>query len=215
MRTAMAVAALLLFTACEDGLETRTFRLQHMQADEAMMMIEPYVPGGAENLRMTQQPASLTVTAPEIRLEQIAEVLAAYDRPQPNVRLRFQIIEANGFTGSDPAIADVEEALRGLFRFQGYRLVSEVAVQARAPGRVRQQVAAEENGSFTITAIVDRVTRGEEGGAVELTVSLASFGDAVIETSLTVPGGQTVVVGSARARPDGNTIILVVRPEIQ
>lgn len=214
MRTVMVAAAVLMLVGCDDGFDTRTFELQHMSPDDAIGMIEPYVPGGTENIRGTRQPATLTITAPAVRLEQIEQVLAAYDRPA-NVQLRFQIIEADGFTSSDAAIADVEQALRDLFRFQGYRLVAEVVAQARAPGRLQQRVVADEDRPFTITAGIERVVRREDGGAVELSVELAMFNSTLLATSLIVPSGQTVVVGSARAQADGNTIILVVRPLIE
>src|SRR5256886_8817065 len=41
-------------------------------------------------------------------------VLAEYDRPRPFVRLTFHLIEADGATTTDPAIRDVEAALRHL-----------------------------------------------------------------------------------------------------
>ena len=76
-------------------------------------------------------------------------------------------------------------------------------------------MVADEDRPFTITAGIDRVVRREDGGAVELSVELAMFNSTLLATSLIVPSGQTVVVGSARAQADGNTIILVVRPLIE
>lgn len=203
----------LLLVACEGGTETRTFALQYLHPDEAHSMIEPYVPGGGENMRITRQPASLTITAPEVRLEQIAGVLGEYDRARPDVRLRFQIIEADGFTEADAAIADVEQALRELFRFSGYRLIGEAVVQAKAPGHVEQNLG--DTLGYSITAALHRVVSADNAHAVELSVDLRAAGHGtLISTSLTVPSGQTVVVGSARAGTDSGTVILVVRPVI-
>jgi hypothetical protein len=220
MRRAMTVALVALLVACNGGRETRTFELQHMDPDEAHLMLEPYVPGGGDNMRLTREPAALTITAPKVRLEQVAQVLQTYDRARPDVQLRFQLIEADGFTDSDPGIADVQQALEQLFRFRGYRLVAEAVAQAKAPGTLRQRMAGNEGRTYYIAAVLERVISTEAGSAVELTIELGGEGGDMrggnlLATSLTVPAGQTVVVGSARAQADGNTLILVVRPQIR
>lgn len=213
---------LMLLAACDGGVETRTFALQYMEPEQALAMIGPYVPDAENNMRVTRQPSSLTVTAPAVRLEQIAEVLATNDRVQPDVQLRFQIIEADGFTETDPAIADVQQALQELFRFSGYRLVAEAVVRSKAPGNVEQRIVARDDHVYTLRADLGRVLMAESGRAVELAVHLryersadgARQEGSLIYTSLTVPSGQTVVIGSARAQAGANTLILVVRPVI-
>ena len=40
------------------------------------------------------------------------------------VRFRFHLVQADGFTEQDPEIADVVNELKKLFNFRGYRLVS-------------------------------------------------------------------------------------------
>lgn len=220
---ALVLPTLLVFpAACDDGLETRTFTLQYMEPEQAQAMIEPYVRDAEGSLRVTKQPPSLTVTAPGLRLEQIAEVLAANDRVQPDVQLRFQVIEADGFTEADPAIADVQQALQELFRFSGYRLVAEAVVRSKAPGYVQQRIVARDDQVYTLTAELERVLMAESGRAVELNVDLRyergaggqTMAGSLITTSLTLPSGQTVVIGSARAQAGANTLILVVRPVI-
>lgn len=215
MRTLMMAAAMLLLAGCDSGPETRTFPLEYLQPDVAFEMIEPYVPGGAENMRLTERPAALTITAPGVRLEQVAQVLETYDRGRPDVQMRFQIIEADGFTGTDPAIADVQAALQDLFRFNGYRLLAEAIARAQAPGYLEQRLAAGER-VFTISANLQRVIGSDADRAVDLEITLRDASEGgLISTVMTVPSGQTVVVGSARARSGDNTLILVVRPEIQ
>lgn len=215
MRTLIVATAIVLVGGCDSGPQTRTFPLAYMEPDVAFEMIEPYVPGGAENIRMTERPAALTITAPDVRLEQIAQVLDTYDRGRPDVQMRFQIIEADGFSEIDPAIADVQSALQDLFRFSGYRLLAEGVARAQAPGYVEQQLAAGDR-QFSISARLDRVIGSGAERAVDLNITLREMAEGgLISTVMTVPSGQTVVVGSARARSDGNTLILVVRPEIQ
>jgi hypothetical protein len=56
--------------------------------------------------------------------------------------------------------------------------------------------------SVRLGVILYRTRSGMPGSTTQL-----------IQTALTVPVGQTVVVGSARTSPDVPTVILVVRPE--
>ncbi|MEX1181732.1 MAG: hypothetical protein WEF86_00750 [Gemmatimonadota bacterium] len=214
MRTLMLATTTFLLLGCERGTETRTFALQYLDPEAAQAMIEPYVPAAGTNLRHTTEPASLTITAPEVRLDQITQVLQTHDRPLPNVRLRFQVIEADGFAETDAAISDVEQALRELFRFAGYRLIDEAVVQAKASSHVETQLGSGED-EYEIMAGLEGVVTGDNGKAVELWVTLSSSRGQVLATSLTVPSGQTVVVGSARSQADGRTVILVVRPVIE
>lgn len=214
MRTLLLATVTLLLFGCDRGRETRTFALRYLDATNASQMIGPYVPNAETNMRATTDPPSLTITAPEVRLEQIAQVLGTHDQPRPDVRLRFQLIEADGFTTAEPAIADVEQALRELFRFTGYRLVGESVVQAKAWSSVSSQLGSGE-AEYGIGAEVQRVVSASNGNAVELAVYLEGQGGPLLRTSLTVPSGQTVVVGSARAQANGNTLILVVRPLIE
>ena len=141
----------------------------------------------------------------------------ALEAQEPAVLLRFQIIEADGFTETDPAIADVREVLAELFRFRGYRLAAEAVVRAGS-GRFRQRVAGTEGRTFSITGHAS--ARGTDSrtatqvmlGELTLWVSDSS---PVLETAVTVPVGQTVVLGTARPRADQPVLILVVRPEVR
>ena len=220
LRHVAPVALIVVFAACSDDTDTRTFSLEHLEPGTAMQMIEPYVPRGLSNISVTHRDSgattsTITVTAPPVRLEQISDLLDQYDR-ELDVQLRFQIIEADGFTGTDPAIADVQQALGELFRFRGYRLSAEALVQARARGFVQQRTVGADGTAYLINATVDRVMVGDSGTAAALSVELVSEeGGTLLQTSLTVPSGQTVVVGSARARTGANTVILVVRPLVQ
>lgn len=132
--------------------------------------------------------------------------------------LRFQIIEADGFTETDPAIADVREALADLFRFRGYRLAAEAVIRVNG-GEFRQDLAMPDGGVYHINADHVALIRGDgpEAGNVQIRELGLWVGNSqqVLRTSLTVPVGQTVVVGSARPTNDGPTLILVVRTQLR
>ncbi|MGH7502745.1 MAG: hypothetical protein ACREL7_13440 [Longimicrobiales bacterium] len=137
-----------------------------------------------------------------------------------SVLLRFQIIQADGFTETDPAIADVSEVLRELFRFRGYRLAAESVVRVMSGAKFLQKTSDHEGVEYVIQG--DAMMHGDgRSDSVRLGVELwrerpqagGPTSVQLIQTSLTVPIGQTVVVGSARTSPDVPTTILVVRPE--
>ena len=189
------------------GTETVTYDLKQLSPNDAMMLIENYVPGGAKNVKGTEVPRAVTVTAPRSRLDQVEQLLKKYDRPSKNSQLTFQIIEANGFTDKDPAIADVEAAIRQLFKFKGYRLLASTLVIAHAPGTFSQAIDKD----FVIQGTIT-----DAGGAEAVHLDLKLFKMfPMIETSVMVPTGQAVVVGATQAREGQPALILVVRNDMK
>jgi len=217
-----AVAACLMLPALGVGLcegsrglvETRTFDLQYLEPGEAMQMVAPYVyteREGAPGL-VTGFTGGITVRETPEALDRIAEVLERYDRAKPGVRLRFQLIEANGFTDPDDRIAEVRGVLEELFRFEGYRLVTEAQMALVEGTSTAQSVQAGERG-FRIRGEVRQVRGSGDRGSILLAVSLwPDTGSPQIETIMVVPVGQTIVLGSTQARGQP-TMILTVRPE--
>ncbi len=221
------VIAVAVFTAvasiaaCSDApqLETRTFELMYLDDDVASELIAPYVyfdrDGG--NGAMTVTEGKLTIRETPDNLARIEGVLALFDEPKPGVRLTFQLIEADGFTSQDPAIGEVENALRDVFRFEGYRLVGEAMVNGIEGSWLRQDIPSDGGVVFHLQTGIANVRTDSEGGSVELQVELQAWGDALLATSLRVRAGQTAVLGSAALRTgetEGRTLILAVRPEL-
>ncbi len=223
MRTTIPAIALIpvligaLAYACDSGpgLDTRTFEVQNIDPGEALAMVRPYVyeERAAAPGEVTAFQGGITVRETPENLDRIAEVLRRYDHPKPGVRLHFQIIEADGFEGEDARIADVRDALDELFRFKGYRLVTEAQIAAME-GTSSSQQFAEGDRDFQLRAEVTEVRGSDEHGSVRVSVSLiADDGrSGYVETSLAVPVGQTVVLGSSKPR-NAPTLILTVRPE--
>jgi type II secretory pathway component GspD/PulD (secretin) len=206
-RLVLLTMALTLLASCDNsGTETRTFALKQIAPKEALGLVEGYVPGGTANIRATEMPRALTVTAPRSRLDQITQVLATYDKAAPNAQLTFQIIEADGFTQKDPAIADVEAAVREVFKFTGYRLLAEGMVIAHPPGAFRQVIGKD--------YVIEGGIEAEGTDAVRLQLELYKMFP-ILKTSVVVPYGETVVVGSSPAGPGTNAIILVVRNKMK
>lgn len=239
-RALLLVCAALMGCDARDGTETRTIRLSYMSPDQALELIEPYV-GSLENIRRTTSPAALTITAPAARIDQIEELLDRFDVPAPGVQLRFQLIEADGFTQADSSIADVEAALRELFRFRGYRLIAEAFAAGSSRTSTSHALIGPRNTPLQLAVDIGQVMMGRSSQdsaasaaatargpgnpndvsatavqrTVELRVSLLAGGELVLQSAVTVPHGQTVVLGTARPFADMGALILVVRPEIQ
>ena len=68
---------------------------------------------------------------------------------------------------------------------------------------------------FSINAYITDVRNAGDSGVVSLVVELVEGGvDNILQTSVNVRAGQTIVLGSTQPHPDGETLILTVRPEI-
>lgn len=216
MRLPLMLLTCLAFTACSD-VESRTVEPRYLKPEALLAMLRQPENDIGQSVTLMMASGSPVITV-EGKTDEVASVLALirrYDRPAPVVRFRFQLVEADGFSTRDPAIADVEAALREVFRFRGYRLVAESVAQGEAPGFIRQQIATLDGEPVRIIANLTRVVTDGDAPAVSFEVDLALGSGSLLTTTVTLPIGKTAVVGSAQARADGNTLILVVRPEIQ
>jgi hypothetical protein len=210
--TAVALS-LAVLGGCDTGarLETRTFRLNHMRSYEAQTLIDPYVYGDREGHPGAVSVIEGAITVRETRdnLEQIERVLSDFDQPRADIRLYFQLIEADGFTDSDPRIAAVEEELRSLFQFRGYRLAGEATLTATDMTEIGQLLGASD-GLYRISGSVYRlgpdVTRLEG-------ISLSGRDGTRLETTVNIRSGQTIVLGSSPTGGSTATLLLTVRAE--
>ena len=216
-----AIVVGLLAAACGPGpdLDTRTFEVQYLAPHQVSQLIAPYIFHDREGSpgMMSTTDGAVTVRETPDNLEKIARVLEDYDRPEPTVTLHFQIIEADGTQETDPAIAEVERELRRLFRFEGYALLEEAQVTAIKGTGTRQWLGdAGSFAGFSIHTGVTEVRQGAETATVTLDVGLSASGTSgnILETSVTIPAGHSVVLGTARALGYDGALILVVRAEV-
>lgn len=210
----MFLGALLLGCDGTPDLDVRTFNLQHRSGYEAAELISPYVYTDRERApgTMSALPNAISVRETPDNLEKIARVLEEFDTAISPARLRFQLIEADSFQEDDPAIADVVAELRSLFRFQGYRLLGEAVVTLASQEMSEQAVeqrflGPEEN--FRVEARI-RMERSDMVRLQPVLLYLEDLGDYLLETSVTVAQGQTVIIGGASAREGGRSFILTV-----
>lgn len=204
----------------------RTFKLVHLGPEDAAKLVAPYVhpvygagvfeAGGIRAITVRETPQMLT---------RIESLLKEHDRAPTTIVLRFQLIAAESTQTRDPAISVVESQLRGLFRFPGYRLLSEATAMAGMYEEFKLLIPAGEE-RLELKGHVGSVNVGEGDPSVHLRVSLerpvpvvdATSGGVMagglLGTGLTIPLGQTVVMGSTTPGGKIMALILVVRPEI-
>jgi len=210
---------------CEQGprVEGRTFQLEHLPPHEAEALIVPYVyqdrPGAGG--MWSAAPGAITVRETPDNLDRIARVLAEADVPRPDVRLHFQLIEADGFTEVDPRIADVTDELRRVFQFRGYRLASEAVLVTSTESEITQSLAVPADmrrgrlyERLDLMGSVHRIS----GSAVRLEeIRLIGYPGAtqVLQTTVNVRPGQTIVLGSSPSpgSDSGGALLLTVRAE--
>ena len=217
----MTAVLVLSIAACSGPqLETQTFELAFLDAQTAASLIEPYVyfdrEGTPGTISTAGDMASHLITVRETRdnLDKIQRVLSEYDKPAPMVQLHFQLIEANGAVTSDPAIEDVESALRRLFKFEGYRLLADAMLGGVEGSEVMQGMGGGDR-DFQIQAQIRDVRGSDNGGTVRFEVRLVdAYMGTIFETTANVRAGQTMVLGSTRPSPQRETLILAVRPEV-
>jgi len=217
LRTALLLAlGTSLLVGCDrtPELDVRTFNLEHRSGYEAAELVDPYIYGDREGApgSLSALPNAISVRETSDNLDKIARVLAEFDQPIPAVRLRFQLIEADSFQDEDPAIAEVVQELRSLFRFDGYRLLGEALVTL-AGGSMETQEFMQRFLGTEETFEIHAATRMDRPGTVRLNPVRLIGNDILLETSVNVSQGQTVVIGGAKARMGGRSFILTVRAE--
>jgi hypothetical protein len=204
---------LILAAACNDqgrDMEVRTFELHRLKTDEAVEILTPYIREGGY---LNGRGRLISVREKEDRLKVIEDLLRKYDGigEAMDLVLDVQVIEANGFTTRDTAIAAIEQTLRETFRYRGYRLAGEARIQAREGTGFRRTIGA----GYTLQGELDRLRSPSNTQVmrVPIVVSLtkpAAAQGGMVELSGTVTAsiGKPTVLGQSTGN---GAVILVIR----
>jgi hypothetical protein len=154
-------------------------------------------------------------------------VLSRYDRDPANVTLNFQLIAADNGSTRDPAVAGLDSLFRGVLKFSGYRLLGTSIANASERGHVSQSLPTDRE-TFTLTVDVNDLRIDASNASVHLDVELwrgmtavpasarQGMSPKILSTGVTVPMGQTVVLGTTAASDSvgQRALILTVRPQL-
>ena len=206
MKRWVLVAALLI-AACDKkaGMETRTFELGRLKNDEAIALLTPYIREGGY---LSGKNNLITVREKADRLTLIDDLLKKYDGggEAADIVMQIQVIEADGFTQRDSAIADVEQTLREMFKYQGYRLAGETLVRSR-----EESIFEQNTGRFRIAGRTQRLRIAGKEQRIPISIELDGEAGTHLSSTVTATIGKPVVLGQSTAK---GAIILVIRPTI-
>ena len=214
---ALAIAVLVVPLAAWQVVQlTRpdlhSFSVRHLSGAEAGDIIAGHVPAGAVE-GWTERAVFVRVSDHDATT--VAELLRREDVPKPQVALRFQVVEADGFTQTDTSIARIEGVLRNLFRFRGYRVVADAYLTTKEKSEASQTIIGADGVRYSIGVGVGEVLRREGKASAEIRSSLAVATEPILSTTVNVPDGQVVVLGTARPDAQRGALILVVTPAIR
>jgi hypothetical protein len=204
----------------------KTVPLHRLSSAEAVKLLSPYVqtPGGGV-YDVSPSVRAVTIRETAKTFAEMMVVLGQYDRDPATVTLTFQLISAENGTVRDPAVAGLDSLLRGVLKFSGYRLLSSSIANASDRGIVSQTLAGDGE-TLTLSVVVSDLRVEGSEASVHLNVDLshgmspinATGGRVltphIIGTGVTVPIGQTVVLGTASSDGGQKALILTVRPQL-
>jgi hypothetical protein len=202
----------------------QTFNLRWISSMDAANLVSPYVQGpGIGAFSAGPNMHAITVRGTKANLATVDSILRQNDRQPATFVLRFQLIAGlDSAATRDPAIADVDAALRGLFRFNGYKLLAQGSVSVSDNSRFVLTMGSGRD-RYQVDGTAHSVPATKGAGSAELNVGLARDlgaipatmnANQVFSTGLSVTLGQTVVLGSAAGSSPGQALILTVHTEL-
>lgn len=205
------------------GMEVRQYTLQVLNSSEAVSLLAPFVPFGDGGGVYRASPTVISVIGTRRTLAVADSVLRSYDHAPATLVLRFMLIAATDSAVLDPLIGEVDVELRRLLKFNGYRRLAEATSVVAETERFTSTMSAADRTEFTVDGSVKNVRDGRVGIAISLRsgtkgmmmgVPTSPDTRQLLSTSLTVPLGQTVVLGTAAGENGVAALILTVRPEL-
>ena len=200
----------------------KTVPLHHLSSIEAVKLLSPYAQtAGGGVFEVSPNVRAVTIReVPKIFAEMMT-VLGQYDRDPASVTLNFQLIAAENSNTRDPGVAGLDSLLRGVLKYTGYRLLTTSVASASEGGIVTQTLSADGE-TFSLEVHVTDMRVDGNDASVHLSVHLMRNGvpskaqpaSQVLSTGVTVPVGQTVVLGTSATDVGQRALILTVRPQL-
>jgi len=201
-----------------DGLTSRVFNLKYRGADDAYILVSPYLsPQGS--IRSQPHQRTLTVVdTPEV-VRHIETLIAGFDLPPRTVEVAVQLILASVDKASQapapPPIRGVIERLGALnTRWSDYQLVGDARVLGTEGERSTLRVGDDYRVDFRIDPIDEgsRVIRFKpfELAKRELTVEGNERYSPVLNTVLNLRDAQLFIVGASKMERSNRALFMTI-----
>jgi hypothetical protein len=207
----------------ETPLTARAFTIRYKGVDEVYLLISPYL---SQRGSIQAQPhrRTLTVTDAPQNLDQIADLIRAYDVPPRAVEVAVQLIMAQAAAGSPapapPPIKGVIDKLNALStRWNDYRLVG----NARVLGTEGEHSSLRVGDDYRVQFRIDRVM--EESRVIrfkpfalerrELSVEGNERYSPVLDTVLSLRDSQLFIVGASRMERSNRALFMTITASLQ
>ena len=206
-------------TAAADGLVTRVLNLKYRGADDAYILVSPYLsPRGS--IRSQPHQRTLTVVdTPEV-VRQVEMLIAGFDLPPRVVEVAVQLILASAEQAAEtpappPPLRGVIERLNALnTRWSDYRLVGDARVLGTEGERSTLQVGDDYRVDFQIDPIDEgsRVIRFKpfELARRDPTVETRDRYTPVLNTVLNLRDSQLFIVGASKMERSNRALFMTI-----
>ena len=202
----------------DPGLATRIFTLRYKTADEAYLLISPWLsPRGS--IRSQPHQKTLTVIDTPATVQRMADLIAGFDLPPRVVEVAVQLILASAESGSaippPPPIRGVIEKLNALnTRWSEYRLVGDARVLGTEGERSTMRVGDDYKVDFRIDQVVEenRVIRFKpfELSRRELAAEGAERYAPIVTTVLNLRDAQLFIVGASKMERSNRALFMTI-----
>ncbi len=222
----LTVIIMILLVSAVSGLAqeadgqvvVQTFKFKFKTAERAAAMISSLI--SSEGSVSIQPGANvLVVTDKAANMEQIASAIESYDVASREFKLQIRLVAAGRVTGRAPEVPDdlkeIAGKLSGVLRFNSFEQLGALDVRSREGDAVRSNIDTDYHADFVIG----------EFDPVSETIQLSNFKlsryetaddtqkktrNDLLETTLNLKIGQTVVLGASRLPDSQRALMLIV-----
>jgi hypothetical protein len=222
-RLMLIIVILLLATGSGLAQETdgkvvvQTFKLKFKSAERAASVISSLVSSEGS---VSIQPGSnvVIVTDRAGNLEKIESIIADYDMPSRELELEIRLVGAGRVAGKPPEVPagleDIAGKLSGVLRFNSFEKLGALELTGREGDSIRRDIDSVYHAEFVVG----------EFDPVSETIQLSGFKlsryettpesdkrsrNEILETTLNLKIGQTVILGASRL-PDSNRALMLI-----
>jgi hypothetical protein len=223
MKRAILITLIVLVAAVSglaqetDGkVVVQTFKFKFKSAERAATIVSSLISSEGS---VSIQPGNniLVVTDRSANMEAIADALDRYDVPSREFNLEIRLVAAGRVSGKAPDVPDelkeIAGKLSGVLRFNAFEKIGSIEIKGREGDSVRSDIDGY-HAEFVVGEF-DPVSETVQLSGFTLSryetdpATLKKSRNDVLETTLNLRVGQTVVLGASRL-PDSNRALMLI-----